>query len=87
MVNQRTVDLIVCFMGAMGIGAIAAAVYLVAVHQPVPDPIWGITGGAMVGLPSLLGSVRIGTQGVVVQNPSQDPVLVADAEDEAKAKK
>lgn len=58
MTNQRSVTLIICFMGTMGLSAIAAAVYLASVHQPIPTPLWGITGGAMVGLPSLLASLR-----------------------------
>lgn len=79
--NTRTVHIIIGAMVWFGTLALALIAVLSWRQKPVPDGLWTLAGGPIVGLPSLLASLKTTTepQAVEVVNTMADPVPTEDA--------
>lgn len=75
MTNQRTITLVVAFLGAFGLLVVAGAIYLASTSKQVPDPLWTLAGTAIGALGSLLASTK-SNEAVVIANEPNDPVPV-----------
>lgn len=79
MTDKGTIRIVVVFLGIITVVLIAGAFALVLANKSIPDPIWGLSGGALGAFTAMLASTRSGGDspvGVQVMNAAADPVPV-----------
>ncbi len=78
MTDKGTIRIVVVFLGIITVTLIAGAFALVLADKAIPDPIWGLSGGALGAFTAMLASTRSGEapQPVNVVNEARDPVPV-----------
>lgn len=81
MTEQKTVQLVIGFLGTITLAITLGAIYLTSVDQSIPDALIGLGGTSIGALAGILSTTSNGPQQVQVMNDPADAVPVEDAGD------